>query len=67
MKLKTLLGAVILTSLVSCSSIPRLPLPEPIQYPAESELSCLPDDVYAKVIHMRSRIITLEEIIKTTR
>lgn len=66
MRLKLLLSAVALIGIVSCSSIPELPLPPPIPVPTEQELSCLPDDTFAKVIRMRERIITLEEIIKST-
>jgi len=73
---KIILTAIILSSLVGCSSISvkptKLPVPPPIDLPkiTAAELQCVSDATITKLVArdklLQTRIHTLEEIIKST-
>ena len=70
-KLNLLVAATLIISLSSCTTVKfvpvAIPLPPPLQVNlTEEELACLSDTTYDKIVLMDKRIITLENIIKST-
>lgn len=67
MKLSLLLAVILITGCETVKFVPvPLPLPPPIERPTESDLACLSDTAYKKIVVMDKRITTLENIIKST-
>ena len=74
MSLRSLLAVTLIISLSSCTTQIKyvnveLPLPPPLAIDweqLESDLMCVPDSAYDTVVKMDKRIITLENIIKST-
>ena len=70
MRSLVLIAAILICSCTTTEYVSSpLPLPDTLgshELPTEAELACVSDETYAKIVKMHKRILTLEEIIKST-